>query len=393
MDRQNLPLKLTALKIEVSATPMGINLVHTNRTHRMTTKKKTKTKTSKTTKRTNPARKKKSVKNRGEAHRRNSVYAKVLAISDPEQRRVAEGTFQRTYIPSTLLAKEAARHQTRCIGHRYMTPLQATQQFNDAYLVAYRRVWARHFSVTEAPGKQPIEASFAMNDLADMTSLWKARQRADELGMPYDLFCEIIMERWIVGRKAKQPPLPNQLCSGKLFNGWMRGHPTWAETSERLFLPDWDARFFAEPISDDPVHAAAMRMLHADVLYAKDRPARLARYLSVDGPLTEERAGTMFDPDLVRDAMALVGESADVDTATDAYVPACIGNRTDERDAPCRTCPYTAQCSALKRKVTRKLIATGGSGDPLADRRRQQDRERQQRRREELRRKKLPSAV
>lgn len=358
----------------------------------MTTKKKTKTKTktknkaSKTTKRTNPARKKKSVKNRVEAHRRNSIYAKVLAISDPEQRRVAEGVFQRTYIAPKLLAKEAALHQTRWIGHRYMTPLQATQQFNDAYLIAYRRVWARHFSATEAPGKQPIEASFAMNDLADMTSLWTSRQRADELGMPYDLFCEIIMERWIVGRKAKQPPLPNQMCSGKLFNGWMRGHPTWAEISERLFLPDWDARFFAEPISDDPVHAAAMRMLHADVLYAKDRPARLARYLSVYGPLTEERAGTMFDPDLVRDAMALVCESADVSSASGAYVPACIGNRTNERDAPCHTCQFAVQCSTLKRKVTRKLIAIGGSADPRADRRRQQNRDSQRRRRDKLRR-------
>ncbi|GEM_PF-1730235 len=352
----------------------------------MTTKKKAKTKTSKTTKRTNPARKKKSVKNRSDAHRRNSIYAKVLAISDPEQRRVAEGAFQRTYVAPELPAKEAALHQTRWIGHRYMTPLQATQQFNDAYLVAYRRVWARHFSATEAPGKQPIEASFAMNDLADMTSLWKARQHADELGMPYDLFCEIIMERWIVGRKAKQPPLPNQLCSGKLFNAWMRGHPTWAETSERLFLPDWDECFFVEPISDDPVYAAAMRMLHADVLYAKDRPARLARYLSVGGPLTEERAGTMFDPDLVRDAMALVGESADVGNASGAYVPACIGNRTNERDAPCHTCQFAVQCSALKRKVTRKLIAIGGSGNPRADRRRRQNRDSQRRRRDKLRR-------
>lgn len=347
----------------------------------MTNPKKTKPK------RANSARKKKSPKNRIEAYRRNGVYAKVLAIADPEQRRVAEGCFQRTYIAPELLAREAALLQSRWIGHRYMTPLQATQQFSEAYLAAYRRVWARHFSATEATGKRPIEASFAMNDLADMTSLWKARQRADALGMPYDLFCEIVMERWIVGRKAKQPPLPNQLCSGKLFNGWMRGRPTWAETSERLFLSDWDERFFVEPISDDPVHAAAMRVLHADVLYAKDRPARLARYLSAGGPLTKARADTMFDPTLVRDALPLVVEPTHVGIATDAYLPACMGNRTDERDAPCRTCPFTAQCSALKREVTRKLIAIGGSGNPRADRRRQKDRDRKRKKRDELRKK------
>lgn len=338
-------------------------------------------------KRPNPARKKASAKNMMEAQSRDASYQRALKSADPVKRQVGELVFQRTYIDKGLLAKEALLLRTRWIGNRYMSPVQATQAFTEAYIAAYRAAWARHFDYSEAPHKQPCMPSLALNDRSVITSLWRARQKADELGMPYDLFCEVVMERWIVGRKAKRPPLPNQLTSGKLFGVWMRGHPTWAETSERLFLPAWDRRFFMEPSGEDPVHAAAMRALSADVLHAKDRPARLARYLGAGGPLTEARAKAMFEADMVRDALAMVAVPAEVNEAPEGYVPACIGNRNDVRDMPCHNCPFAVQCSSVKRKVTRALNAAGTSGDPRADRRREQNRNSQRKHREEQRRK------
>lgn len=331
-------------------------------------------------KRPNPARKKTSAKNIVEAHLRNVVYQKVLGQTDPLQRHVQELCFQRTYIDKRLLANEASLLSTRWVGNRYMSPLRATQAFTDAYIAAYRAAWARHIDPVEAPHKQPVRSSFALNDRADMTSLWQARQKADELGMPYDLFCAIVIEQWLCGRKTKNPPLPNQLCSGKLFPAWMRGHPTWDEMGERLYRKDWDQRFFIDPVGADPVHAAALRALHADVLRAKDRPARLARYLGPDGPLTPSRAVSMFDASMVRDATALVSnpaESAVAEHAHEDYVPACIGSRSSLAGAPCHNCAFAAECSAVKRKVTRALGAAGASGDPRADRRRQQNRESQ----------------
>lgn len=339
------------------------------------------------TKRPNPARKKASAKNMMEAQSRDASYQRALKSADPVKRKVGELVFQRTYIDKGLLAKEALLLRTRWIGNRYMSPVQATQAFTEAYIAAYRAAWARDFDHSEAPHKQPCTPSLALNDRSVISSLWRARQKADELGMPYDLFCEVVMERWIVGRKAKRPPLPNQLISGKLFGAWMRGHPTWAETGERLFLPAWDRRFFMEPSGEDPVHAAAMRALSADVLHAKDRPARLARYLGAGGPLTEARAKVMFEADVVRDALAMVAVPAEVNEAPEGYAPACIGNRSDVRDMPCHNCPFAVQCSSVKRKVTRALNASGVSGDPRADRRREQNRNSQRKHREEQRRK------
>lgn len=336
-------------------------------------------------KRPNPARKKMSVKNMADAQRREVVYQKVLGLASPTARQVGEISFQRTYIDKGLLASEPSLMPTRWVGNRYMSPLQATQAFTEAYIEAYRAAWDRRFDASEAPFKQPCKTSFAMNDRQDMTCLWKARQKADELGMPYDLFCDIVIERWLYGRKTKKPPLPNQLCSGKLFQGWMRGHPTWDEMGERLYLTTWDRRFFTEPLGEDPVHAAAMRALHADVLHAKDRPARLARYLGANGPLTEARATAMFEAHLVRSAMALTSDPANQTDAAEGYVPACIGNRSSSKKSPCYVCPFVTQCSTLKKLGTQALNAAGSSSDPRADRRRQQDRESQRRRRDKKR--------
>ncbi|AIL06466.1 bZIP transcription factor [Stenotrophomonas maltophilia] len=337
-------------------------------------------------KRPNPARKKTSTKNMVEAQSRDAAYQRALKSTDPLGRQMGELVFQRTYIDKGLLAKEALLLHTRWVGNRYMSPVQATQAFTEAYIAAYRAAWARHFDLSEGQHKQPCAPSLALNDRSVITSLWQARQKADELGMPYDLFCEIVLDRWLSGRKAKQPPLPNQLLSGKLFDAWMRGHPTWAEASERLYLPVWDRRFFMEPSSEDPVHAAAMRALRADVLHAKDRPAQLARYLGAGGPLTEARAKAMFEADMVRDALATVAVPATVTDAPEGYVPACLGNRNDVRDMPCHSCPFVAQCSGVKRKVTRALHAAGSSGDPRADRRREQNRDSQRRHREKKQR-------
>lgn len=339
-------------------------------------------------KRPNPARKKTSTNNMMEAQSRQAAYQRVLRLADPVEQRLGELCFQRTYIDKELLAKEASLLSTRWVGSRYMSPLRATQAFTDAYIAAYRAAWARYFDATEAPHKQPVRLSFALNDRADMTSLWQARQKADELGMPYDLFCEIVIEQWLDGRKTKNPPLPNQLCSGKLFPAWMRGHPTWDEMGERLYRQDWDQRFFIDPVGADPVHAAALRALHADVLRAKDRPARLARYLGTDGPLTPPRAVSMFDASLVRDARALASNAAEPTVTAhthEAYVPACIGSRSSLAGAPCHNCAFAAECSAVKRKVTRALGAAGASGDPRADRRRQQNRESQRKSRDKKR--------
>jgi hypothetical protein len=323
--------------------------------------------------------KKKTGAQREAAHKRGAELSAMGWIDDPVERRKAEVGFQRRYIDADLLAKEAALQATVWPEYGYDTPLQRTQRFAQEYYAAYRRAHAKYIDPDGTYKPRPIHPNLGMNAPADITSLWKARQFADEHGQPYDLAIDLWMDGKVGNQKHKQPPMPNQLLSGRQTKARLRGHPTNQEVADRLFRSDWDRRFFAERLQDDPVQAAAMEKLRIGVLMAKDSAKRLAKYMSVPGLLNEHRARVMFDPMLVDAAMALVGRMPWAKTASPApdFLPGCYGNRIVAKDSVCNTCAFATDCSRFKASVTRRM----GTTDPKGDHKRQVDRERQRRHR------------
>lgn len=327
--------------------------------------------------------KKKTARQREAAHKRVAELNAIHWMDDPKERRIANARFQRKYVKPELLTREGHLQYTKWTEYRYMSPLECTERFAQEYLAAYRRAYARHFDPKVARTKQPIKPNFGQNSVAEMNSLWVARQLADELGMPYDVFLDILIEGKIVGDKWRQPPLPNQLLSGSHTRARLRSRPTPGEVSERLFKPDWDRRFFAARSDDDPVQAAAMLDLKVIVLHASDRPQQLAKYMGIPGLLSEARARTLFDADLVDKALALRPVIRPwTSVASGDYVPACIGNRNTQRHSPCHHCPVVVDCTNFKRTVTRSLIHTTGTADPRREHKRQVDRDRQRRHRD-----------
>jgi hypothetical protein len=327
--------------------------------------------------------KKKTARQREAAQKRAAELNAIHWLDDPKERRIADARFQRKYIKQGLLAREGRLQCTKWTEYRYMSPLECTEQFAQEYLASYRRTYARHFDPKVARKKQPVKPNFGENSVSEMNAIWKARQLADELGIPYDVFSDVLIEGKIVGDKWRQPPLPNQLLSGNHTRARLRGRPTPDEVRERLFQPNWDRRFFAARSEDDPVQAVAMLDLRVIVLCASDRPQQLAKYLSIPGLLSEARARTLFDADLVDKALALrpvIRPGTSV--ASGDYVPACIGNRNTQRHSPCSHCPVVVDCTNFKRTVTRSLINTTGTADPRREHKRQVDRDRQRRHRE-----------
>lgn len=263
-----------------------------------------------------------------------------------------------------------------------MTPLERTELFAKEFADASLHCFAKYVDRSRPARREPMSSSFEKNSVAEMNSLWKARQKADELGLPYDLFIEVLMEGKMAGDKWKQPPRPNQLLSGKHTEARLRGQPTWREVGDRLLLPHWDRRFFEPRLVDDPVQAAAMQALRNDVLRASNRPQRLAKYLGVPGLLSVDRARELFTPDLMADAEALggFGEAGGAIQPSD-YRPACFGSRSVAKGSPCMSCPVGMACAKFRRQVTRQLVVTTGSRDPRLAHKRKVDRERQRRHR------------
>ncbi|MCT7264581.1 hypothetical protein, partial [Salmonella enterica] len=64
----------------------------------------------------------------------------------------------------------------------------------------------------KAQSIKPVSKEFVKNARDEMTSLWKARQVADLLGMPYAIFIRASMKAAVEQRGYNRVPRPNQLC-------------------------------------------------------------------------------------------------------------------------------------------------------------------------------------
>lgn len=319
---------------------------------------------------------------RAQAIERVSQFQAICDIEDDDERLIAKRLFERSCVNSDLRNNESSLQNACWIGYRYMDSIERTRAFTQEYFAAYRRAHV-HIDPEVALRKRPVEPKLFENSRDVITSLYKARQEADRRGMPYDLFLDILMQGKVVRDKHKQPPRPNQLLSRNPSLARLRQRPTRDEVTERLFQRNWDRRFFAARTGDDPVQAAAMRELHADVLRADDQAGRLAWYLSMHGLIEEARARTMFEGDLVD---AAVKRATKTRRPTDVYHPAdfrpsCFGHRVIAKDSSCRDCPVTSECKAFRARVTGRSISATGSGDPLVARQRMQWRNRKQKQR------------
>ena len=301
-------------------------------------------------------------------------------------RELAESALTRQWYDSDMLGHEPRLQDLIWVEYRYMGPLARNERFAQEYVQAYRRAYARYFDPLDVELKRPIPAQMGMCSADEISALAHARATADALGMPYDLYCDTIMEGHLRGDKWRQPPRPNQMYQ-KLAGPRTRDRLTPAEVGDRLFGMDWDRRFFAEAYCGDPNQEAALDLLRKDVLAADNPAARLAMYFHHRRAITEDKARLLFDGSLVDRAIAIGGAPSEptIRFERDLFQPSCFGfpNRAD--DSPCHSCPITNHCARFTDAVAGHLLATTGSTDPRRARERELAAERQRRKRERAR--------
>ena len=110
--------------------------------------------------------------------------------------------------------RERLLMETKWFDYRFMSPIDATELFVKCYVSAYRRKWATNFASGEESKKLATRHGNWRSNQTEFTCFWRARQFADELGVPYDLFCDHALE--VLLRKGyARPARPNQLYSEK----------------------------------------------------------------------------------------------------------------------------------------------------------------------------------
>lgn len=113
---------------------------------------------------------------------------------------------------------EPELYQLKWWDYRLMHPAQATYFFTDAYVKAARDYYARNLDSETAAFRKPFSGKDIFIDqptplgkrglplkskallkrlnvtVKTLNALWKARQQADRMGIPYDLYCQFAMQ-------------------------------------------------------------------------------------------------------------------------------------------------------------------------------------------------------
>lgn len=85
---------------------------------------------------------------------------------------------------------EVALYTTKWFDYRFLHPVQATMRYVEAYVPVYRRVYAESVNSRAAPYIPVFKGDFFSLDAATKTGLWRGRQIADAIGMPYSEYID-----------------------------------------------------------------------------------------------------------------------------------------------------------------------------------------------------------
>lgn len=302
---------------------------------------------------------------------RHKVHAAASAIRVARKKKdqwspvIATLILSRQRIDSTLLAREPSLVATRWLPYRYESAYRCTELFAGEYVEAFKKAVAKHQDSRRADSRRPASADLALNSPSEIVSFWKARQKADEMGVSYPFFIRVAIETALEERKYKRVPRPNQLCNPwqirAIKEEWDR-----LEETRGLFADDWDPRFFSSNSRGGPPQLAAREALYKRIMGRPADQRALALWNYLGSAVTFPDAEAMFGPELVAEACrGRVPSSPPEPAQTPAsYLPPCLGLRKIAAATACLGCPYTPLCDGISSRVGSALIANTGTDDP-----------------------------
>jgi hypothetical protein len=272
------------------------------------------------------------------------------------------------------------------LSYRYMDPCERTQCFYDTY----RRHYTSRFVRRKAREPYGLPERFSGLEAGDFTSIWRARQRADALGVPYERFVIALMQD-ADDNGTLELPRPNQLCSDAKL-------PLLIERLDQqraagLFDPfrgDFDPRFYAINFTGDQQQHAALDWIQEQIdgAGAARKPVLINRYMRIEQVMSEAEAIRRFGQELVDEAKAHRGgytsRAAVVLDSPTPSDPGCFGMYT-EANPVCAQCPALQRCIELRGGVEDGIVARFGVKDVPKERERVATRDRKRRQRERQR--------
>lgn len=270
-----------------------------------------------------------------------------------------------------VLAHERQVAHTKWYGYRFMTPLAATRYFAKLYREGFKSYASRHKDREEAERCHGLTPGIFQKPSGSLTQLWKARQRADEFGLPYELLIDFGFE-FASRRIWKHIPNPVQLFGSKnssvawpiefekclkermtLFAQRFSGLPQYRTENYRGFpVQDEFRAYLVEHIEKSErgwqqrLEGPTVRTRHLPLLTGlrlapKDRRCRIIQ------DMKEDVRNSLIVPEPV-EQLPLI-----------AFAPACFGMPVAKKGADtskCTSCPFAKQCNQFSDVVEVELF-------------------------------------
>jgi len=288
------------------------------------------------------------------------------------------------------LKKESVLLLSKWPDYSFLSPWEATIHFGKIYQNEFRRNIATHVDIELSKNSKGIDLSKLSSSPGLLTSLWRARQKADKLGMKYESYISLCFE-FAMNRKRKNLPQPNQLhYSQKSEYAW-----------RNFVLPKWD-EYLVEGIIR-PEGLPQYRLEYYRQLPAQERYRQLViqRCCRDTRPLKSHINRYSIELNHLpmesfkdcRSAAAYEAaiQSIDVDQKLGLTIPqpcptisqdqlwqSCFGIHAARNKAaePCRECPQQSNCERVAEHILLKVRKQTGSDDPILAKRREQTRNR-----------------
>lgn len=193
--------------------------------------------------------------------------------------------------------------QSKWFDYRFMPPTLATYLYAKAYDDVLREMFRRHIDSSRARYVKAFKTQDPLKDTAVRTGLWKGRQIADALCMPYPLYIEIVMET-ALRIKRNYLPRPQQLYSQPLVDA---AGAAWEERLEARYWAGEDRRFTNDAYQGAPAQDAHRAWVIGQIARRGYSEHLLARAVWQDQNLTEQSALLNFGDELVTKARKIAG--------------------------------------------------------------------------------------
>lgn len=301
-----------------------------------------------------------------------------------------------------VLEKERELAHTKWFAYRFLTPLEATKLFARLYRAGYKAYVRRNLDVNEAENVSGLGIRIFSQPGRSLTELWKARQRADALRLPYDLLIEFgfaFAER----RTWKHAPRPAQLFGSKDSDiAWPLEIEKWLEDRLPLAVqrldgfPQYRIESYRGFPAQDEFRAHLLELMSASSsswASKLERQCLVRRHLPISAAIKIVPKGARRNVIRhLRSARELnpppstpLARLPDLDLA-----PACFGIPFSlcDTDQLCAACPLVVTCGRAADHATGLMLKKHGHLSPVAtsrdDNRRKKTSERVRRYRERL---------